>query len=114
MVWSRDEQRLLTFPEILNSPIANFRYAPLYQEAGVDLIDNSPDEIRDLAIEMLDRIEGKTVYTPEDQVLQQRFKSMFRPGHYSCGAISRAGRDFLRKYSFLLPEVGVENLSCVT
>ena len=102
MVWSRDEKRLLTFQEILDSPIANFRYASLYEKEGVSLIDNSPDEIRDLALEMLNRVEGKAVCTAEDEVLQQRFKSMFKPGHYSHGAISQAGRDFLRKYSYLL------------
>lgn len=53
-------------------------------------------------MEMLDRTENRLFYTLEDERLQERFKSLMNPSHYSYGAISRVGRDFLRKYSFLL------------
>jgi hypothetical protein len=61
-----------------------------------------------VVIEMLDQLEGNITYLPEDEVLQQRFRQLMRPGHYSFGATSRIGRQFLRKYSHLLPATGMD------
>jgi hypothetical protein len=66
------------------------------------LVDNSPEDIRDIAIEMLDRLEGKARYTDEDDLRQSQFRALFRLGHYTYGASSLVGRDFLRKYGQLL------------
>ncbi|MEW6329834.1 MAG: TIGR04372 family glycosyltransferase [Pseudomonadota bacterium] len=103
LLWSEGEKRFLRFKEILDSPVgqANF-FAPSFQEAGLTIVDNSPDEIKDLTIEMLDIIENKAVYSKNDEEMQNRFKSFFRSGHYGYGAESRVGRDFLRKHAELL------------
>lgn len=103
-VWSLREKRYLSFKEVFSSSISNFRFDYLYSEAGVCTVENSPDDIKEVAMEMLDRIEGKALYTTEDDRLQERFKSFMNRSHYSDGAISRVGRDFLRKYAFLLNE----------
>ena len=107
LLWSCAEQRYLTFKEILDSPMgqANF-FADSFEKAGIRIVDNSPDDIRDLALEMLDRTEGRVTYTVADESLQRRFKSLFKPGHYGYGASSRIGRNFLRKYVRLLPDEG--------
>lgn len=104
LIRSSMEKRYLPFKEILDSPIGNFRFTKLYEEAGVRLEENSPEDIRDLVLEMLDITEGKAIYTGEDEDLQQRFRFLIKPGHYSYGAASRVGKNFLRKYSWLLPE----------
>lgn len=97
-----EEERYLSFKEVLNSPIGNFRFDHLYSKAGVGTVQNSPEDIKEVMIEMLDRLEGKLKYSEEDERLQARFKSLMNPTHYSYGAISRVGRDFLRKYEYLL------------
>jgi putative glycosyltransferase (TIGR04372 family) len=102
LVRSKKERRYLTFPEIFHSDIANFRFAKLYDEADIETVDNAAQDIRDLALEMLERTEGRASYGKEDEDLQQRFKSLLRPGHYGHGGINRIGRDFLRKYRSLL------------
>ena len=102
LYWSAEQSRYLTFQEILDSPMGNFRYAHLYENAGIEVQENSRDEIRDLALEMLDRLEGKVLYTKEDNHLQNQFQSLLKPEHYCYGVESRIGRDFLRKYSVLL------------
>jgi len=101
-VWSIKEERYLSFKEVFSSPIGSFFLDYLYLEAGVTAIENSPEDIKDVAMEMLDRIEGKAFYSDEDERLQERFKSLMNPSHYSYGSISRVGRDFLRKYEYLL------------
>ena len=47
---------------------------------------------------MLERTAGEFEVTAEDEALQQAFKGLLVPGHYSYGAMSRVGRDFLRRH----------------
>jgi len=102
LIWSLKEKRYLSFKEILSSPIGNFREDYLFVKHDIQVVENSPEDIKDLAIEMIDRLEGKLTYSDEDERLQEDFKSLMNPSHFSYGAISRVGRDFLRKYAFLL------------
>jgi putative glycosyltransferase (TIGR04372 family) len=93
-----------TFAQILGSPAANYRFDDLYKASGLTVVDNSPEEIRDLAVEMLDTLEDRNVRSQEDAALQRRFQALVRPGHYAYGSTSRIGRDFLRKYAALLSD----------
>jgi len=102
LVWSIDKKCYLTFREVFDSPISNYRLDSSFSKAGVRLIENSSEDIIGLVMEMLDRMEDKALYSEEDEILQRRFKSLLNPSHYSYGAISRIGRDFLRKYEYLL------------
>lgn len=89
---------IIPFAEAFNSPAASFRYAELYRDSGLVTVDNSPEEIKELAIEMIDRFDRRSSYTDQDENLQNEFRQLLRPGHYTFGAASRIGRDFLRKY----------------
>jgi putative glycosyltransferase (TIGR04372 family) len=103
LLYDERTSRLLRFDEILGSPVGNFLYTKLYTDAGIRIIENTPEDIRELASEMLDRLEGKHVENPEDEELQERFRRLLKPGTYSYGAASRVGTAFLRKYRHLLP-----------
>lgn len=102
LVWSIKKECYLSFKEVFSSPIGNFMYDASYLEAGVRVVENSAEDIKDVAMEMMDRIEGKALYSDEDERLQERFKSLMNPSHYSYGSSFRVGRDFLRKYAYLL------------
>jgi putative glycosyltransferase (TIGR04372 family) len=104
LVWSEAENRYLTFGELMSVPLGDVRRSHFFEEARVRLVQNSPDEIAAFALEMLDRTEGKAEYTRDDKILQARFRSLMRPGHFAYGSGSGVGRDFLRKYRELLPE----------
>jgi len=97
----RKDGRLLTFAEILGSDIADFRYAGLYAQRGIEPVENSADEVRDLALEMLERRRGRWRDSAEDERRQARFRALFRPGHFSYGSAGRVGAEFLRKYEHL-------------
>ena len=98
LMWSEIEDRYLTFGEIMSRPVGDVRRSRLFEEARVRFVENTPHEITALALEMFDITEGKAQYTAEDELLQQRFKSLMKPGHFAYGSGSRVGRDFLRKY----------------
>lgn len=99
---NRATGELMKFQEIFDSPIANFRFAEQFARQGLDVVDNSSEEIRDLALEMLDRLERRMTYSQSDEDAQTRFKKMMRPGHSTYGSASRIGREFLRKHAHLL------------
>ena len=48
-----------------------------YSANNVVLIDNTPEEIRDLVIEMAERLEGSFQPRPEDEALQSKFWEIF-------------------------------------
>jgi putative glycosyltransferase (TIGR04372 family) len=81
----------------LRSPSANYRFSELYEKDGLELENNTPEEIRALTQEMLERLEGRAVYTADDEARQDRFRALYVKGHYSYGAVSRIGRDYLRQ-----------------
>ncbi len=102
LMWSKSERRHLSFGEVLRSDVGNFRYTNLFAERAIVPVENGPEEVRDLVLEMLERSQGLAVYTERDEELQRRFTALMRPGHYSYGGINRVGRQFLRKYESLL------------
>ncbi len=101
-VWSIRESRYLSFKELFSTPIGSCQYGDEYQRAALRVVDDTPEDIQAAVIEMLDRVEGKSVYMEHDEELQRRFKSLMNPTHYSYGSLSKVGRDFMRKYSHFL------------
>jgi putative glycosyltransferase (TIGR04372 family) len=100
-VRSEANQRLLSFAEILSAPLANYRMGRMFAEAGVSLVENTPDEIRELALEMLDRIEGG-VRAPGPDPLQAAFEGMLQPWHYAYGTSAHVAASFLRRHRDLM------------
>jgi len=90
--------RILSFEEIMSSDIANLRATAEFESRGLQLIRATPDEIRELVVEMMDRLDGAVDYGADDEARQERFRKLFREGHYAYKAGSRIGREFLRRY----------------
>ena len=101
---SRSNGRFLDFKEILASPVSNYRMGRLYEEAGIELVDNTAEEIEELVVEMIDRIEGKSAAYADFELLQWRFKSLLRPTHYCYASASRIGARFLSRHQELLEQ----------
>lgn len=102
LLYSERERRYLRFKEILSAPVANYRMGRMFYDAGLRPIENSPEEITDLALEMLDRLEGSTEPYDPLESLQAAFKQLLRPTHYCYGAPSRMGARFLERHRDLL------------
>ncbi len=94
--------RTLSFEQIMQSPVANYRFAEEYEKAGISLVHNTSDDILDMAIEQLQRVEGKYTIDADDELRQEKFKAMLKPGHYCYGTASRIGNAFLKKHEYLL------------
>jgi putative glycosyltransferase (TIGR04372 family) len=96
----------LPFSEVFRSEISHYRATEDFNRDGLRVVDNSSGEIRELAIEMMERLEGRARYTLEDERLQDAFRALLKPNHYSYGAAGRIGRDFLRRHADLMFDEG--------
>ena len=96
--WLREENRFMTFREILESDIGFLWASSDYESAGIDLIESSPDEITDAVLEIDDRLKGTWKTTGEDEELQRRFWDMFPKTEHHGEICSRIGAGFLRRH----------------
>ena len=72
--------RNLTMREIFQHGLAKALRTSDYDLKEVKLSENTPEEIRDLAIEMSHRIDGTWEEDAADAALQQQFQEIFRSG----------------------------------
>ena len=73
-----------------------------YQQRGIQLVDNTPEEITALAVEMDERLNGTWEPSEEDDELQGRFWSLFESNKVHGPFFSKIGADFLRQHRQLL------------
>ena len=106
-LWHEEAQRFLTFPEILDSKIGRIARSDEMDQLGITLIENSPEEISAVALEMDDRLKGTWQETEEDEELQRRFRELFDSSELHGQIVSRIGAEFLRQNRDLL--VGTDN-----
>lgn len=83
----REENREMTLREIFATGAGFGVQTSDYESRGIRLMENSPEEIRDVAVEMAERLDGTWQTENDDGALQQRFWEIF-----PAGAKDAAGR----------------------
>jgi len=73
----KKEKRKLSLSEIFSHGVAYATKTEIFEQKGVELVDNTPDEIKNLAIEMAENLECKKKSNPEDEKLQEIFRSLY-------------------------------------
>lgn len=111
LYWLRSERRFLTFREVIKSGVGRFLRAEQYEQQGLELINNTSEEILAVAIEMDERLKGTWQTTEEDEALQRQFWALFQSSPYHGVIRSRIGAEFLRQHRALLDEDGRRALS---
>ena len=71
-LWSQKEKRMLTFDELLNTKVAQYTRTDQFQKAGIEVINNTAEEIVDVSMEMEERLNGTWNESEEDKELQRR------------------------------------------
>ncbi len=106
---------VFSFDHVLGSDVLRDAHTGAgFLQAGVEWRDNSAEEIRELAIEMLDRLDGVAKYEPLDDQLQDRFQEMVASNltPETWGTMSRVGRHFLRTHVDLFKDRdGLESIN---
>ena len=80
--FSKRKKKKLTLPEIVISEIASCHTTKKFEDLGVELIENSPEEIKDIVVEIVERLEGKWKSTELDDKLQNKFWNIFYSSNY--------------------------------
>lgn len=75
---SKKTKKKLSISEIFNSNVSISFKSEEYDFNNVELEENEPEEIRDLVIEMDERLKGIWKETEEEKILQNNFWSNFR------------------------------------
>lgn len=72
-----EENMELTLKEIFTHGVGFIYRTSDYESKGIQLIENTPEEIRDVVIEMAERLNGSWQPHEDDEVLQKRFWEIF-------------------------------------
>ena len=100
--WLTEEKTFMTFKEIYASGAGRFLRSEQYEKLGIELIENTSDEILDVSMEMHQRLNGTWDETEEDEALQKRFWDMFPKSELHGDIHARIGADWLRQNRELL------------
>ena len=103
--WLINEKRFMNISEILKSGVGRCQSSHVFKDSGIEVVNNTPDEIVDVVMEMEGKINGTWQMTNEDEDLQKRFWSYFQSNdlHNPDGRIrGRIGANFLRQNRELL------------
>jgi putative glycosyltransferase (TIGR04372 family) len=106
LIWWRDAPdgpRLLQFDEWLESGAGRLERAEQYDEHGLEVRDNTEDEILELCQEMYQKLEGTWQPEPEDEELQRRYKAITQDDRFYCAGVEAGiATTFLRRHEGLL------------
>jgi len=102
-LWLVKERRFMSFREIFAADI--MLQTERYKQAGIELIENTPEEITEVVTEMEERLRGVWQTTAEDEELQRRFNTLFqtyKKNEESKQFKAYIGTEFLRQNVELL------------
>ncbi len=94
--------RALSYRRIMELGASMWIDGQQFYEAGIQVVENTAEEIAELAEEMDARLDGRWVALPEDEELQRKYRSLFPPEHRITGYPARVGAAFLRRHRALL------------
>ncbi len=103
-IWSKEKNRYLTFKEEMEFDKGFSFDAEDYEKAGLVPVENTPEEILAVTMEMNQRLEGTWKTTKEDEELQERFRALFRYNNQSYHFSASIGAKFLRENKDLLDQ----------
>ena len=92
----------MTFKEIFENKSAWFLRTENYDELDIELVENSKDEIKELAVEALKRINGQWIDEEDDIIYQKMFWDSFEYLQNGEPFKGHIGAQFLRNNMELL------------
>ena len=91
----------MTFSEIMSLELGGKGTLETFSKLGLELIENTPEEILAATIEMDERLNGTWESTEEDEALQMRFWALIVPEKLKSHDL-RIGAEYLRQNEDLL------------
>ena len=82
----------------LDSGAGRFLMSEQSAAMGIEVVENSPEESRHLRLQMNERLKETQITTDEDELLQRRFLSLYKPSELHGKIVSRIGAEFLQQH----------------
>jgi putative glycosyltransferase (TIGR04372 family) len=100
-IYTRHDGRPLSFSEMMEGPNRWLWNGGHLANGGLKVIDNTANEIRDVTLEMMARLNGMVTSDPADEKRQDGYKALFnRSDDFDTG--SRIGQKFIEEHEGLL------------
>ncbi|MFN8705029.1 MAG: hypothetical protein ACK5X0_23290, partial [Rhodospirillales bacterium] len=93
--------KFLTFREAIHQNGAFMTHEGCVAER-VEIVHNAADDLLDATHELVARLEGRYVESPDDRERQRAFHSIYQPSHVGFGSNASVSAAFLRKHELLL------------
>lgn len=100
--WLSSEKRFMTFREIFAARAHRLYLSSQYKQLGIELVENTSEEIKALAMEMDDLLNGIWRGSGVDTELRDRFTAILKEMAPHGVRLPCIGADFLRQNSQLL------------
>lgn len=100
---SKTDGRLLSLRKALEPPLLAAWNPMVYDACDVEVLDNSPEDIRDAVIEMMDMLDGTYTESQEVARLKKVYRTVADP--YGLGFLLPVASSFLERNPHLLREV---------
>jgi putative glycosyltransferase (TIGR04372 family) len=97
---AKDGGRWLSLEEALRPPLLACWNPIVYEKHGIEVVDNSPEDIRDATEEMLDLLDGIDTPSQADVMARKRYRFLGDP--YGLGFLLPVARSFLAHHPHLL------------
>lgn len=103
LYYNQEKVVYLTVKEILDS---GYGRSLIWDDKNIPrwlkLVNNSSEEIFEVAKEMNMRIDGSYIETEDERLYQSKYRSNFRAGHIFYGSPAKIGAHFLKKHLNIL------------
>ena len=96
----RADGHLLDIAEMVAPPRRNMQTPQYFAKAGLEVIPNTADDLREATIEMLARQQGTFQCTPTDEAALERYRTMSEVD--GIGIPARPAASFLRRHPHLI------------
>ena len=110
LLWSIEDKRFLSYKEIVDYNLGKWDSAADYISHGIELVENDPDDIKLLTLDMFDLVNNKKLSIKDENIrnnfMNKYFKvNKFANGHSPDVGLKFSGKiswRFLNKHSYLM------------
>ena len=100
--WLKTEKRFMKIKEVMESGLGKSCFTEEFEKRGIEVINNTPEEILEVVEEMEERLDGIWQDNEGDSELQRQFWSHYEKSDLHGVINSRIGTKFLRQNKDLL------------
>jgi len=98
----RSDGEMLSIKEMFQRELTEIRSSVVFEERGVEVLQNDPEDVVALVKEMFDRLSNFPGFDDKPSRLQKTIWKMLNPGDYCYGTACRVSSRFLEKHQQIL------------